>query len=395
MHTRDAGDRLSNQTGFTLLELLVVVGSWVCWPAWPSWFRPSFSRHARADAEHGAGDRRDPVGARDGHQPTAQRRTAVRRADRRSDVARSISAPTAWPQGQPCCGRSSWRTGCSSGWIRGAGGYPRRSSGALPPSRSDAGSDAPDFHERRHLRRPGRRRAEWHGVFVDRESGQQRPRGHDLGGSTADPRVAMEWPGVGGVRAMVINFNETKRRRAQTGASDAGFSLIETMIAMAILATGLLSLAGVFIMGTEPSVRFVGVADRAREGARGGRERAHRAGHPRARVVPDLQMSAARDQLCQWRPGEVCPGGDASSRPGGRAGQHYRRRRMSKCASLPGRTIFSVTPTMWRRTDELLARDRDHRMLLAERQSESELASRPTVTIAFTVGRASPSGYTR
>ena len=30
---------------------------------------------------------------------------------------------------------------------------------------------------------------------------------------------------------------------------DAGFSLIETMIAMAILATGLLSLAGVFIMG--------------------------------------------------------------------------------------------------------------------------------------------------
>jgi prepilin-type N-terminal cleavage/methylation domain-containing protein len=31
--------------------------------------------------------------------------------------------------------------------------------------------------------------------------------------------------------------------------SEAGFSLIETMIAMAILATGLLSLAGVFIMG--------------------------------------------------------------------------------------------------------------------------------------------------
>jgi prepilin-type N-terminal cleavage/methylation domain-containing protein len=30
---------------------------------------------------------------------------------------------------------------------------------------------------------------------------------------------------------------------------DAGFSLIETMIAMAILATGLLSMAGVFIMG--------------------------------------------------------------------------------------------------------------------------------------------------
>jgi prepilin-type N-terminal cleavage/methylation domain-containing protein len=38
--------------------------------------------------------------------------------------------------------------------------------------------------------------------------------------------------------------------KAQNGAgSEAGFSLIETMIAMAILATGLLSLAGVFILG--------------------------------------------------------------------------------------------------------------------------------------------------
>jgi prepilin-type N-terminal cleavage/methylation domain-containing protein len=35
---------------------------------------------------------------------------------------------------------------------------------------------------------------------------------------------------------------------SRTG-NDAGFSLLETMIAMAILATGLLSLAGVFIMG--------------------------------------------------------------------------------------------------------------------------------------------------
>jgi prepilin-type N-terminal cleavage/methylation domain-containing protein len=35
----------------------------------------------------------------------------------------------------------------------------------------------------------------------------------------------------------------------RTRDGEAGFSLIETMIAMAILATGLLSLAGVFIMG--------------------------------------------------------------------------------------------------------------------------------------------------
>ena len=38
-------------------------------------------------------------------------------------------------------------------------------------------------------------------------------------------------------------------RSEQRHPGDAGFSLIETMIAMAILATGLLSLAGVFVVG--------------------------------------------------------------------------------------------------------------------------------------------------
>ena len=40
-----------------------------------------------------------------------------------------------------------------------------------------------------------------------------------------------------------------KRLEPTVGGDDAGFSLIETLIAMAILATGLLSMAGVFIMG--------------------------------------------------------------------------------------------------------------------------------------------------
>jgi prepilin-type N-terminal cleavage/methylation domain-containing protein len=40
-----------------------------------------------------------------------------------------------------------------------------------------------------------------------------------------------------------------KRFEPTVGGDDAGFSLIETLIAMTILATGLLSMAGVFIMG--------------------------------------------------------------------------------------------------------------------------------------------------
>jgi prepilin-type N-terminal cleavage/methylation domain-containing protein len=40
-------------------------------------------------------------------------------------------------------------------------------------------------------------------------------------------------------------------KKQHTADGEAGFSLIETMIAMAILATGLLSLAGVFIMGLQ------------------------------------------------------------------------------------------------------------------------------------------------
>jgi prepilin-type N-terminal cleavage/methylation domain-containing protein len=40
-----------------------------------------------------------------------------------------------------------------------------------------------------------------------------------------------------------------KRCEQTAGGGEAGFSLIETLIAMAILATGLLSMAGVFIMG--------------------------------------------------------------------------------------------------------------------------------------------------
>jgi prepilin-type N-terminal cleavage/methylation domain-containing protein len=47
---------------------------------------------------------------------------------------------------------------------------------------------------------------------------------------------------------MITRVTRPAQRRPVAGG-DGGFSLIETMIAMAILATGLLSLAGVFILG--------------------------------------------------------------------------------------------------------------------------------------------------
>jgi len=49
-HTRRFGGRLSNQTGFSLLELLVVVGIMGVLSAMAIMVSPSFSRHAKAEA---------------------------------------------------------------------------------------------------------------------------------------------------------------------------------------------------------------------------------------------------------------------------------------------------------------------------------------------------------
>ena len=86
---------------------------------------------------------------------------------------------------------------------------------------------------------------------------------------------------------------------------DAGFSLIETMIAMAILATGLLSLAGVFIMGlnqlTGSSAALI-----AREKAREAVESVHTARD--TRVITWCQIynvSSTRDAACAAAPAGV------------------------------------------------------------------------------------------
>jgi prepilin-type N-terminal cleavage/methylation domain-containing protein len=83
---------------------------------------------------------------------------------------------------------------------------------------------------------------------------------------------------------------------------DAGFSLIETMIAMAILATGLLSLAGVFIMGLNHLNGSSGALI-AREKAREAVESVHTARD--TRVITWCQIynvSSARGTACATAP---------------------------------------------------------------------------------------------
>jgi type II secretory pathway pseudopilin PulG len=56
--------------------------------------------------------------------------------------------------------------------------------------------------------------------------------------------VELERQGVGQLGTAMMNTESLEPRHGE-----AGFSLVETIIAMGILATGLLSLAGVFVMG--------------------------------------------------------------------------------------------------------------------------------------------------
>jgi prepilin-type N-terminal cleavage/methylation domain-containing protein len=104
---------------------------------------------------------------------------------------------------------------------------------------------------------------------------------------------------------MVKPQSGSQPNAADRATSDAGFSLLEVMIAMAVLAAGLLSLAGVFVLGLK-HLSSSSAALIAREKAREAVESVHTARD--TRVIGWCQIyneGAARGAACAQQPGGV------------------------------------------------------------------------------------------
>jgi prepilin-type N-terminal cleavage/methylation domain-containing protein len=99
----------------------------------------------------------------------------------------------------------------------------------------------------------------------------------------------------------------TTRITQTVGEDEAGFSLIETLIAMAILATGLLSLAGVFILGLS---QLAGASSSliAREKAREAVESVHTARDIRTLAWCEIRNRGAVTNCPNGNPGAFLSG---------------------------------------------------------------------------------------
>jgi prepilin-type N-terminal cleavage/methylation domain-containing protein len=98
-----------------------------------------------------------------------------------------------------------------------------------------------------------------------------------------------------------------KKITETVGEDEAGFSLIETLIAMAILATGLLSLAGVFILGLS---QLAGASSSliAREKAREAVESVHTARDIRTLAWCEIRNRGAVTNCPNGHPGAFLAG---------------------------------------------------------------------------------------
>ena len=176
-----------DQSGFTLLEVLVVVGLLGVLAAMAMMVAPSFTRSARADAS--TAQVLDAIrSARE--QAISQRRNVELRANQLQcdfDSTRSTLAQAVYQREPPPFERSSSRTAWRFAGIQRCRRTRRTGlpgAGAFAFGVPDSGET--DVHQRGHVRGPGWRRAQRDRVPVGSESGEQRPGDHDYGRHSAD-----------------------------------------------------------------------------------------------------------------------------------------------------------------------------------------------------------------
>jgi type II secretory pathway pseudopilin PulG len=102
---------------------------------------------------------------------------------------------------------------------------------------------------------------------------------------------------------------------SQPAQNEAGFSLIETLIAMGILATGLLSLAGVFVMGLGQLVNS-SASLLAREKAREAVESVHTARDTQTIAWCEIRNASATTSCADGSPGAFVDGAQPLRTPG-------------------------------------------------------------------------------
>ena len=158
----------------------------------------------------------------------------------------------------------------------------------------------------------------------------------------ADSPVAMERYESGWI-------SMTTRITQALGEDEAGFSLIETLIAMAILATALLSLAGVFILGLS---QLAGASSSliAREKAREAVESVHTARDIRTLAWCEIRNRGAVTNCPNGNPRCVPVGPPSRSKPLAKmASSTPTMTKTSKSPSDLERTAFWAMPTISKR----------------------------------------------
>ncbi len=150
---------------------------------------------ARADASIGQAMDAIRSAREDGDQPAAQCRVAVRRCSTRCRPFASTSAPAGCRRARRSCERSSSRTACSFACESRRATTRPDEFGRAPGAHCvrDPGGDAADVHQRRHVRRPGRRRAQRTMFLSIPNEAELSPRAITIMGATALIRaVALE-----------------------------------------------------------------------------------------------------------------------------------------------------------------------------------------------------------